>query len=78
MMLLEELMSRVRMGGTLETSRLAAELNTPVEMIESMLEHLQRQGLISEYVRCTDGCNGCSLKAGCASASSMRVWRGGG
>jgi hypothetical protein len=76
-MLLEELMSKVRKGGTLETSRLAAELDSPVEMIEAMLEHLQRQGFISEYVRCTDGCEGCGLRAGCATAPQMRMWQAG-
>ena len=77
MMLLEKLMARVRGGGTLETSRLAAELDAPLEMVEAMLEHLQRQGLISEYVRCTDGCNGCSLQSGCVTAPQMRLWQAG-
>ena len=76
-MLLEKLMDRVRAGGTLETGRLAEELNAPVEMIEAMLEHLQRQGFISEYVRCTDGCEGCGLHAGCATAPQMRMWQAG-
>jgi predicted DNA-binding transcriptional regulator YafY len=78
MMPLEELMARVRKGGTLETGRLAAELNASVEMVESMLEHLQRQGVISEYIRCTDGCDGCGLQAGCSAAPQMRLWRAGG
>lgn len=76
-MLLEELMARVRSGGTLETGRLAVELNASVDMVESMLEHLQRQGLISEYVRCTDGCDGCGLQTGCHAAPQMRIWRSG-
>ncbi len=76
-MLLEKLMARVRAGGTLETGRLAKELDAPVEMIEAMLEHLQRQGFISEYVRCTDGCDGCGLRTGCVSAPQMRMWQAG-
>jgi hypothetical protein len=75
MTLLERLVARVRQGGTLETSRLASEFEAPVEMIEAMLEHLQRQGLISEFVRCSDGCDGCGLQAGCSSAPQMRLWR---
>ena len=76
-MLLEKLMTTVSKGGTLETGRLAAELNTPVEMIESILEHLQRQGLISAYVRCTDGCESCGLQSGCGQAPRMRIWQSG-
>jgi hypothetical protein len=77
MTLLEELMVRVRRGGTLETGRLATELNASVEMIEAMLEHLQRQELISEYIRCTDGCDACGLRAGCSVAPQMRLWQAG-
>ena len=73
--MLEELMAKVRQGGTLETGRLAAELNASVELVEAMLEHLQRQGIIHDYVRCADACAGCNLQAGCPGAPQVRMWQ---
>jgi hypothetical protein len=77
-MMLEQLLSKVHAGGTLETGKLASEFGVPIELIEAMLEHLQRQGAIQEYVRCTDGCAGCSLRSDCASPVhyAPRVWHG--
>jgi hypothetical protein len=79
-MMLEQLVAKVRQGGTLETGRLAAELGAPIELVEAMLEHMQRQGLIEDFVRCTDGCPACSLRGGCLgeAASKIRLWSGSG
>ncbi|MFH1184015.1 MAG: FeoC-like transcriptional regulator [Chloroflexota bacterium] len=75
-MMLEQLVAKVRQGGTLETGRLAAELGAPIELVEAMLEHLQRQGLIQDFVRCTDGCQACSLRGACVgeAGSQLRLW----
>ena len=74
--MLQQLVAKVREGGTLETGRLAAELGASIELIEAMLEHLRRQGLIQDYVRCTDGCQACGLRDGCTgeARSRMRMW----
>jgi hypothetical protein len=40
-----------------------------------MLEHLQRMGLIRDYVNCGDGCGGCSLKSTCGAKSPVRLWQ---
>jgi hypothetical protein len=60
--MLEQLVNEIRAGGTLETGALAARLGTTPQLIEAMLEHLQRSGLIQAYVNCNDGCLGCSLQ----------------
>lgn len=76
--MLERVLEQVREGGTLETGRLAAELGVSVELVQVLLEHLQRQGLIQGFVHCAESCRGCGLRDGCAGAhdDGLRLWRG--
>jgi hypothetical protein len=73
----EKLVREIRAGGTLETGRLAARLGASPELIEAMLEHLQRSGLIQAYVNCGDGCHGCSLQDACIKQArgTIRLWQ---
>ena len=75
--MLEQLMQEIRAGGTLETEMLAARLGTTTRLLEAMLEHLQRSGLIQNYSGCNDGCQGCSLQDTCKKPSSpgVRLWQ---
>jgi hypothetical protein len=73
--MLESLLSEIRLGGSLETNILAAKLNASPQLVAAMLEHLQRLGLISDYVNCADGCGGCSLKSTCSTKSPVRLWQ---
>lgn len=75
--MLEQLVKEIRAGGTLETGELATRLGTTPQLIEAMLEHLQRSGLIQTYVSCSDGCLGCSLQDACKKPdkSAIRLWR---
>jgi len=75
--MLERLVREIRAGGTLETGRLAARLGASPELIEAMLEHLQRSGYIQAYVNCSDGCHGCSLKDACGKGTqgTLRLWQ---
>ncbi len=75
--MLNQLLTEIRAGGTLETSRLAARLDASPQLIEAMLEHLQRSGLIQEYVDCGEGCLGCSLRASCPKPDrrAIRLWQ---
>ena len=75
--MLEQLVKEIRAGGTLETAALAARLGTTPQLIEAMLEHLQRSGLIRAYVGCSDGCQGCSLQDACQKPdqSTIRLWQ---
>jgi hypothetical protein len=75
--MLEQLVREIRSGGTLETGELAARLGTTPQLVEAMLEHLQRTGLIQAYIRCGDGCQGCSLQDACKkpAAGTVRLWQ---
>ncbi len=73
--MLEQLVAEIRAGGTLETNRLAARLGTSPSLVRAMLEHLQRLGMISEYVDCAGGCHGCALKGSCSSMPAARLWQ---
>ena len=73
--MLERLLTEIRLGGGLETNALAERLGTTPEMVAAMLEHLQRLGLIRDYIRCADGCNGCSLKGACGTEAAPRLWQ---
>lgn len=73
--MLEQLVNKIRAGGTLETGALAARFGTTPQLIEAMLEHLQRNGLIQAYVSCNDGCLGCSLQDACKKPGAIRLWQ---
>jgi len=76
--MLEQLLMEINAGGTLETNALAARLNASSQMIQAMLEHLQRAGLIRSYSSCQDGCQGCSLQKSChidQCVNQVRLWQ---
>ena len=75
--MLEQLVNEIRAGGTLETADLATRLGTTPQLIEAMLGHLQRMGLIQAYVSCRDGCQGCSLLDACKKPAPgmIRLWQ---
>jgi hypothetical protein len=75
--MLEQLVKEIRAGGTLETGDLATRLGTTPELIEAMLGHLQRSGLIQAYVSCSDGCQECGLQDACNKPASgtIRLWQ---
>jgi len=75
--MLEQLVKEIRAGGTLEVSSLAARFGTSPQIIEAMLEHLQRNGYIQTYVRCDDGCQGCGLRNACSKPdqTTLRLWQ---
>jgi hypothetical protein len=74
--MLKQLINEIRAGGSLDTNTLAVRLGTTPALVEAMLEHLQRSGLIQAYVRCDDGCLGCSLQDACRKTpGSIRLWQ---
>jgi Mn-dependent DtxR family transcriptional regulator len=73
--MLEQLVKEIRNGGSLEINSLAARLGASPQLVEAMLEHLQRSGLISDYTNCGVGCQGCGLQASCKSLSVVRLWQ---
>lgn len=75
--MLEQLVTEIREGGTLEVNSLAARLKTTPQVIAAMLDHLQRSGLISAYINCGEGCTGCSLSKACHSQAgpTVKLWQ---
>jgi predicted transcriptional regulator len=75
--MLEKLVEEIRAGGTVEIRELAIRLGTTPQLVEVMLEHLQRSGLIQTYVSCSDGCLGCSLQDACnkQTPGAIRLWQ---
>jgi hypothetical protein len=75
--MLEQLVKEIRAGGTLEIRELALRFGTTPQLVEVMLEHLQRSGLIQTYISCSDGCLGCSLQDACKKPTqgTIRLWQ---
>ena len=73
--MLENLLKEIRVGGDLDTGRLAGRLDTSAEMVAAMLDHLQRLGLIKSFDACSSGCKGCSLREGCSTNSPIHLWQ---
>jgi predicted ArsR family transcriptional regulator len=71
------LVEKIHSGGTMEVSALAAELGTSPAMIEAMLEHLQRQGIVRRCGQSSEACSACGLGATCAiePGRAIRVWQ---
>lgn len=73
--MLEQLVKEIQNGGSLETHRLAARLGITPQLVEAMLEHLQRLGLIQDFADCVGGCQGCGLRDACSSPGMARLWQ---
>lgn len=81
--MLERLLSEIRSGGALEVGALAKRLDASPQLVEAMLEHLQRAGYIRPYPArergCGEGCQGCILQAQCNCPqrdTSLKLWQG--
>lgn len=75
--MLEQLVNEIRLGGTMNTAKLAQRLGTSPQLIEAMLEHLERSGLIQSYIHCETGCAGCSLHSACQGPDprTIQLWQ---
>lgn len=77
--MLENLLTEIRAGGTLEVNALAERLGATPGLVAAMLEHLQRTGYLRPYRTCGEACSGCSLKDACRAgdqAGGLRLWQG--
>ncbi len=63
--MLQQLLTEIRTGGTLEVNSLAARIGTSPQMVHAMLEHLRQSGMITNYDSCGDTCGGCALSNDC-------------
>jgi len=76
--MLEALLQEIRLGGTLETHRLAVRLGTSPQVVQAMLEHLGRAGYLQNYTACSSGCTGCGLSDTCVpQGRTARLWQSG-
>ena len=74
--MLERLVMEIQNGGTFETGMLAARLGVSPQLVQAMLEHLQRSGLIHPYINCDRvDCQGCGLHDACGSPALVRLWQ---
>lgn len=73
--MLEQLAREIQAGGTLEIGALAARLGTTPQLIQAMLEHLQRSGLVRPYANCGEGCRRCGLRDACNPPPAIRIWQ---
>jgi Mn-dependent DtxR family transcriptional regulator len=74
--MLERLLNEIRSGGTLQPAALASRLNISVNLVEMMLEDLERRGLLAQInPSCETTCHGCSLADSCSPTSAQgRLW----
>lgn len=63
--MLEELLNSIKEGGSFDKTFLAKKLNTTPEMVEAMIEHLTRAGLIKNYEPGCSSCDHCALSGAC-------------
>ncbi|MBN1180111.1 MAG: hypothetical protein JXD18_12940 [Anaerolineae bacterium] len=73
--MLNNLLVLLQTGGTHRVADLARELDTTPEMVEAMLESLERMGKLQPVERtCGGACGTCSLAGLCAAGNNNRVW----
>ena len=75
--MLSELVVRLEAGGTLDAAALSAGLGASPALLEAMLEHLGRLGLIQPFERSSDACSACGLKVSCGHSleGGVRLWQ---
>jgi Mn-dependent DtxR family transcriptional regulator len=71
--MLEKLLTEIRTGRTHSINDLAVKMNTTPALIQVLLEHLTRLGLVKQYQSCGDTCSGCSAKNLCKNEPSDRT-----
>lgn len=73
--MLKQLLTEIASRNTIDTAGLAARLGTTPEMVDAMLEHLERNGALGKIQSCDGACQGCGLAAQCrTSERENKVW----
>ena len=73
--MLNRLLELLRAGGTHRVVELARALDTTPELVEMMLEDLDRMGYLKRVGgECGEGCGGCSLAGLCSVGAGGQVW----
>jgi predicted ArsR family transcriptional regulator len=72
--MLEKLLTLLKDPRTHSLNDLAHALDTSTEMVETMLEDLQRMGYVRQVTGCDTGCEGCRHECACTPGGPSRVW----
>lgn len=74
--MLEKILSEIQSGGSIQPATLARRLDTSPQMIEMMLEDLERRGLLVQVNQsCEKSCGGCPMIGECGAKSPQgRMW----
>lgn len=74
--MLEQLIAMLASGELVTVQDLASRLSVSVELVEQMLQDLERGGyLVAVTGECDRHCAGCAQTAICAILGNRRVWR---
>lgn len=75
--MLEQLLLTLREGHTYSSLELAHRLNTTPQMIEAMLEHLQRVGVFRSESPQEGSCSACPLSNTCNTCHErpLKIWQ---
>jgi hypothetical protein len=72
---LEHLLELLQEGRTRRVVDLAGELETTPQLVQAMLEELERMGrLVKVDGQCADRCGSCPWAPGCAAGNRGAVW----
>jgi predicted ArsR family transcriptional regulator len=73
--MLERLLSLVGQGGVHNYTDLARQLDVTEELLEQILQHLERMGYLRRVgTDCEEHCAGCPLSGACAVGRPGQVW----
>lgn len=73
--MLERLLGLLRAGGAYRVGDLARALGTTPELVEAMLDSLQRLGYLKTVGHaCAEPCTSCPLARACGPNASARLW----
>lgn len=73
--MLNRLLELLQTGDTHRVSDLARRLGTTPQLVEMMLEELQRMGRLKPVgERCVEECKACPLAGACAAGMRGRAW----
>lgn len=74
--MLQQILNAFDQHLTLNTFQLARQLETSPELIEAMLDHLERIGAIQAVEAGEEGCSACPMVGACSGCNrSLKMWR---
>ena len=73
--MLEQLLRQIAAGGIHSYAQLARDLNVSEDLLEQMLEDLERMGYLQQMdASCDSHCGHCEVSATCAIHASGQIW----